>query len=65
MVYVVCVCGWNACVYSVNWVGVLCNVGLGFYEEWGGRGWGVRGVLEIIIYIVYGKMEMLLCGLAI
>jgi hypothetical protein len=40
-------------------------VGLGFFEEWGGRGWGVRGVLEIIIYIVYGKMEMLLCGLAI
>ena len=31
MVYVVCVCGLNACVYSVNWVGVLYNVGLGFF----------------------------------
>ena len=45
MVYVVvCVCvgGWNACVYSVNWVGVLCNVGLGFFVEWdGGREKGV------------------------
>ena len=30
MVYVVCVCvcGLNACVYSVNWVGVLYNVGI-------------------------------------
>ena len=42
MVYGVCVCGWNACVYSVNWVGVFCNVGLGFFVEWGG-GKGVRG----------------------
>ena len=42
MVYVVCVCWWNACVYSVNWVGVLCNVGLGFFVEWdGGREKGV------------------------
>ena len=32
MVYVVCVYGWNACVYSVNWVGVLCNVGLVFLQ---------------------------------
>ena len=49
MVYVVCVCGWNACVYSVNWVGTLCNVGLGFFVEWGGgdEGEGVRGVLFI------------------
>ena len=23
-----CVCGLNACVYSVNWVGVLYNVGI-------------------------------------
>ena len=48
-------------MYSVNWVGVLCNVGLGFFVEWGGGGRegreGVRGVLEIIIYIVYGRME--------
>ena len=37
MVYVVLrVSGWNACVYSVNWVDVLCNVGLGFFGEWGG-----------------------------
>ena len=46
-------------MYSVNWVGVLCNVGLGFFVEWGWGGEGlegVRGVLEIIIiYIVYGR----------
>ena len=34
-------------MYSVNWVGVLCNVGLGFFVEGGGgggrRGEGVRG----------------------
>ena len=28
MVYVVCVCGLNACVYSVNWVGMLYNMGI-------------------------------------
>ena len=28
MVYVVCVCGLNACVYCVNWVGMLYNVGI-------------------------------------
>ena len=29
-------------MYSVNWVGVLCNVELGFFVEWGGGGgrWG-------------------------
>jgi hypothetical protein len=27
-------------VYSVNWVGALCNVGLGFFVEWGGGGEG-------------------------
>ena len=48
MVYVVCVCGWNACVYSVNWVGVLRNVGLRFFVERGGG--SERGFLEIIIY---------------
>ena len=56
-------------MYSVNCVGVLCNVGLGFFVEWGGggrRGEGVRGFfLEIIIYIVYRRTEKLLCGLAI
>ena len=38
MVYVVCVCGLNACVYSVNWVGVLYNVGIRVvdWEEEGG-----------------------------
>ena len=35
MVYVVCVFVLNACVYSVNWVGVLCKVGLGFM--WSGE----------------------------
>ena len=46
-------------MYSVNWVGVLCNVGLGVFVEWGGGegGEGVRGVIEIIIYIVYGRRE--------
>ena len=43
MVYVVCMCGWNACVYSVNWVGVLCNVGLGVFCGVGGGGGGARG----------------------
>ena len=46
-------------MYSVNWVGMLCNVGLGFFVEWGGggrRGEGVIGFfLEIIIYRVYGR----------
>jgi hypothetical protein len=43
MVYIVCVWGWNACVYSVNWVNVLCNAGLGFFVEWGGGGEGGEG----------------------
>ena len=34
------------CVFS-KWVGVLCNVGLGFFVQWGGgegeKGVGVRG----------------------
>ena len=56
-------CGWNACVYSVNWVGVFCNVGLGFFVEWGG-GKGVRGFFRGY-YIVYGRTEKLPCGLAL
>ena len=45
MVYVVCVCVWVecVCVFS-NWVGVLCNVGLGFFVEWGGGGEGEKGL---------------------
>ena len=41
MVYVVCVCvcGLNACVYSVNWVGVLYNVGIRVLWS-GGEGGG-------------------------
>ena len=41
MVYVVCVCGLNAYVYCVNWVGVLCNVGIRVLWSWGGEGVGI------------------------
>ena len=44
MVYVVCVCGLNACVYSVSWV----------------RGHWVGGVGKVgLLFIVYGRMEIL------
>ena len=34
-----CVCGLNACVYSVNWVGVLYTVGNRFLWSGGEGGW--------------------------
>ena len=34
----VCVCGLNGCVYSVNWVGVLYNVGIRVLWSGGRRG---------------------------
>jgi len=39
MVYEVCVCQLNACVYSVNWVGVLYNVGIRVLWSGGRRGY--------------------------
>ena len=34
--YYVCVCGLNTCVYYVNWVGVLYNVGIRVLWRGGG-----------------------------
>ena len=51
-------------MYSVNWVGVLCNVGIGVFLEWGGG--GGRGEMVFFFryyYIVYGRTEKLPCGL--
>ena len=45
-------------MYSVNWVGVLCNVGLGFFVEWGVVG-GALGSFTLHFVSKYEQNSLL------